>query len=102
MDAGARYQVKRISVKPGGRLSLQKHHHRAEHWVVVKGTAEVTRDDELMLVHENESIFLPIGSVHGSQTPARSISKLIEVQTAAISAKMTSCASRTSTTAIDG
>jgi mannose-1-phosphate guanylyltransferase/mannose-6-phosphate isomerase len=81
VDAGARYQVKRISVKPGGRLSLQKHHHRAEHWIVVKGTAEVTRDDEVMLVHENESVFLPIGSVHRLANPGKIDLELIEVQT---------------------
>lgn len=58
VDQGARYQVKRILVRPGGRLSLQKHFHRSEHWIVVKGTAEVTRDGEVIQVHENESISL--------------------------------------------
>ncbi len=81
VDAGPRYQVKRIAVKPGGRLSLQKHHHRAEHWVVVKGTAEVTRDGEIMLVHENESVFLPIGSIHRLANPGKIDLELIEVQT---------------------
>ena len=81
VDSGARYQVKRICVKPGGRLSLQKHHHRAEHWVVVKGTAEVTRDEEILQVHENESIFLPIGSVHRLANPGKIDLELIEVQT---------------------
>lgn len=81
VDTGARYQVKRICVKPGGRLSLQKHHHRAEHWIVVKGTAEVTRDDDVMLVHENESVFLPIGSVHRLVNPGKIQLELIEVQT---------------------
>ncbi|MEJ0096363.1 MAG: mannose-1-phosphate guanylyltransferase/mannose-6-phosphate isomerase [Methylocella sp.] len=81
VDAGARYQVKRIVVKPGERLSLQKHFHRAEHWIVVKGTAEVTRNDEVHLVHENESIYLPIGCVHRMGNPGRIDLELIEVQT---------------------
>jgi mannose-1-phosphate guanylyltransferase/mannose-6-phosphate isomerase len=81
VDAGSRYQVKRIVVKPGQRLSLQKHFHRAEHWIVVKGTAEVTRDNEIHLVHENESIYLPIGSVHRMANPGRIDLELIEVQT---------------------
>jgi mannose-1-phosphate guanylyltransferase/mannose-6-phosphate isomerase len=81
VDAGARYQVKRIVVKPGERLSLQKHFHRAEHWIVVKGTAEVTRDNEVHLVHENESIYLPIGAVHRMANPGRIDLELIEVQT---------------------
>ena len=80
VDAGARYQVKRIVVKPGGKLSLQKHHHRAEHWVVVKGAAEVTRDQETRIVHENESIYLPIGSMHRLANPGRIPLELIEVQ----------------------
>jgi mannose-1-phosphate guanylyltransferase / mannose-6-phosphate isomerase len=81
VDFGARYQVKRIVVKPGARLSLQKHFHRAEHWIVVKGTAEVTRDNEVHLVHENESIYLPIGCVHRMANPGRIDLELIEVQT---------------------
>jgi mannose-1-phosphate guanylyltransferase / mannose-6-phosphate isomerase len=81
IDSGPRYQVKRIVVKPGERLSLQKHFHRAEHWVVVKGTAEVTRDDEIHLVHENESIYLPIGCMHRMANPGRIDLELIEVQT---------------------
>ncbi len=81
VDQGARYQVKRIVVKPGQRLSLQKHFHRAEHWIVVKGTAEVTRNNEVVLVHENESIFLPIGCVHRMANPGRIDLELIEVQT---------------------
>lgn len=81
VDFGARYQVKRIVVKPGARLSLQKHFHRAEHWIVVKGTAEVTRDGEVHLVHENESIYLPIGCVHRMANPGRIDLELIEVQT---------------------
>ncbi len=81
VDQGARHQVKRIVVKPGQRLSLQKHFHRAEHWIVVKGTAEVTRDKEVILVHENESIYLPIGCVHRMSNPGRIDLELIEVQT---------------------
>jgi mannose-1-phosphate guanylyltransferase/mannose-6-phosphate isomerase len=81
IDAGPRYQVKRIVVLPGRRLSLQKHHHRAEHWVVVKGTAEVTRNAETTMVHENESIFLPIGAVHRLANPGKINLELIEVQT---------------------
>jgi mannose-1-phosphate guanylyltransferase/mannose-6-phosphate isomerase len=81
VDAGARYQVKRIVVTPGERLSLQKHFHRAEHWIVVKGTAEVTRDGEVHLVHENESIYLPIGCVHRMANPGKIDLELIEVQT---------------------
>jgi len=81
IDNGARHQVKRIVVKPGARLSLQKHFHRAEHWIVVKGTAEVTRNDETHLVHENESIYLPIGCVHRMANPGRIDLELIEVQT---------------------
>jgi mannose-1-phosphate guanylyltransferase/mannose-6-phosphate isomerase len=81
VDEGSRYQVKRIVVKPGGRLSLQKHFHRAEHWIVVRGTAEVTRNDEILLVHENESVYLPIGAVHRMANPGRIDLELIEVQT---------------------
>jgi mannose-1-phosphate guanylyltransferase/mannose-6-phosphate isomerase len=81
VDNGQRYQVKRIVVKPGQRLSLQKHHHRAEHWIVVKGAAEVTRGDEVHVVHENESIYLPIGSVHRLANPGKIDLELIEVQT---------------------
>ena len=71
IDVGARYQVKRIVVKPGGKLSLQKHFHRAEHWVVVKGTAEVTVGSEVSTVHENESVYIPIGSVHRLANPGK-------------------------------
>jgi mannose-1-phosphate guanylyltransferase / mannose-6-phosphate isomerase len=81
VDEGARYQVKRILVRPGARLSLQKHFHRAEHWIVVKGTAEVTRDDDIILVHENESIYLPIGCMHRLTNPGKIDLELIEVQT---------------------
>jgi mannose-1-phosphate guanylyltransferase/mannose-6-phosphate isomerase len=77
---GERFQVKRITVKPGAKLSLQKHYHRAEHWVVVNGTALVTRDSEEILLRENESIFLPLGCVHRLENPGRVPLNLIEVQ----------------------
>lgn len=80
IDIGSRFQVKRITVKPGGRLSLQKHHHRAEHWVVVRGTAEVTVDGVVRLVHENEAAYLPIGCVHRLANPGKIPLELIEVQ----------------------
>jgi mannose-1-phosphate guanylyltransferase / mannose-6-phosphate isomerase len=79
-DLGARYQVKRICVHPGGRLSLQKHFHRSEHWVVVRGAAEVTVGAEVRLVHENESIYVPIGAVHRLANPGKIPLELIEVQ----------------------
>jgi mannose-1-phosphate guanylyltransferase/mannose-6-phosphate isomerase len=81
IDAGQRFQVKRIVVNPGGKLSLQKHHHRAEHWVVVRGTAEVTIGETVQTVHENESVYIPIGSVHRLANPGRIALELIEVQT---------------------
>jgi mannose-1-phosphate guanylyltransferase/mannose-6-phosphate isomerase len=81
IDSGPRYQVKRIVVSPGRQLSLQRHFHRAEHWVVVKGTAEVTRNAEVLMVHENESIFLPIGAVHRLANPGKINLELVEVQT---------------------
>jgi mannose-1-phosphate guanylyltransferase/mannose-6-phosphate isomerase len=77
---GDRFQVKRIVVAPGEMLSLQKHFHRAEHWVVVSGTAEVTRGGEVMLLRENESVYLPLGSVHRLANPGRIPLTLIEVQ----------------------
>ena len=80
IDIGERFQVKRIMVTPGGRLSLQKHYHRAEHWVVVKGTAEVTLNDQIVLVHENEAVYLPIGSMHRLTNPGKIPLELIEVQ----------------------
>lgn len=80
IDLGIRHQVKRITVKPGGVLSLQKHFHRAEHWVVVRGTAEVARNQETIVVHENESIYLPIGCVHRMANPGKIPLELIEVQ----------------------
>ncbi|MCJ2116206.1 cupin domain-containing protein, partial [Methylobacterium sp. J-001] len=80
IDIGERFQVKRIQVVPGGRLSLQKHYHRAEHWVVVRGTAEVTVDERVVLVHENEAVYLPIGSMHRLNNPGKIPLELIEVQ----------------------
>jgi mannose-1-phosphate guanylyltransferase/mannose-6-phosphate isomerase len=81
IDMGERFQVKRIVVNSGGVLSLQKHRHRAEHWVVVRGTAEVTIGDTRKAVHENESIFIPIGSVHRLANLGKIPLELIEVQT---------------------
>jgi mannose-1-phosphate guanylyltransferase/mannose-6-phosphate isomerase len=81
IDSGERFQVKRIVVRQGGMLSLQKHHHRAEHWVVVRGTAEVTTGDELRTVHENESIYIPLGTVHRLANRGKIPLELIEVQT---------------------
>ena len=80
VDRGARYQVKRIVVKPGAKLSLQKHFHRSEHWVVVCGTAEVTVGTESRIVHENESAYIPIGSIHRLANPGKIPLELIEVQ----------------------
>lgn len=80
IDEGARFQVKRICVNPGESLSLQMHHHRAEHWVVVVGTAEVTCDDKVTLLAENESTFIPLGSVHRLHNPGRLPLEIIEVQ----------------------
>ncbi|MDB5539303.1 MAG: cpsB [Devosia sp.] len=79
--SGDRFQVKRLFVKPGKKLSLQKHHHRAEHWVVVTGTAEVTIDGKVTMLTENESIYLPLGSVHRLANPGKILLELIEVQT---------------------
>jgi mannose-1-phosphate guanylyltransferase/mannose-6-phosphate isomerase len=80
---GDRFQVKRIMVKPGEKLSLQKHFHRAEHWVVVAGTAMVVRDEDRVMVRENESIYLPLGCVHRLENPGRIPLELIEVQSGA-------------------
>ena len=80
VDAGIRYQVKRIRVKPGAKLSVQMHHHRAEHWVVVSGTARVTNGDKTYLVTENESTFIPVGQIHSLENPGRIPLELIEVQ----------------------
>ena len=80
VDAGARFQVKRIVVKPAGILSLQMHHHRAEHWIVVSGTAKVTRGEETFLVSENQSTFIPLGTTHRLENPGRVPLEMIEVQ----------------------
>jgi len=80
IDSGARFQVKRITVKPGGTLSLQMHHHRAEHWIVVSGTAEVTRGEEVLLLSENQSTYIPLGVTHRLRNPGRLPLELIEVQ----------------------
>lgn len=81
MDKGERFQVKRITVKPGEILSLQKHRHRAEHWVVVKGVAQVVNGDREMILRENESTYIPVGSVHRLGNPGETPLELIEVQT---------------------
>ena len=81
VDNGERHQVKRIIVKPGQRLSLQKHHHRSEHWIVVRGAALVTVNDQVKTIHENESIYIPIGAVHRLENPGKILLELIEVQT---------------------
>lgn len=80
VDVGERFQVKRIAVKPGASLSLQKHHHRAEHWTVVRGTAEVTRGAETFLLTENQSTYIPIGEVHRLHNPGITELEMIEVQ----------------------
>lgn len=80
IDAGPRFQVKRIVVKPGCQLSLQMHHHRAEHWIVVRGTARVTRGEDQLLLTENESTFIPLGVVHRLENPGAIPLELIEVQ----------------------
>ena len=80
IDAGERFQVKRIVVKPGGTLSLQMHHHRAEHWIVVSGTAKVTKGDDTFLLSENESTFIPLGTTHRLENPGRVPLEMIEVQ----------------------
>jgi mannose-1-phosphate guanylyltransferase len=78
---GERFQVKRLFVKPGKQLSLQRHNHRSEHWVVVRGIAEVTRDKEVFTIRENESIYLPVGCEHRLANPGKIVLELIEVQT---------------------
>ena len=83
IDNGKRFQVKRITVKPGEKLSLQMHHHRAEHWIVVSGTANVTIGEKTQLVTENESVYIPIGDVHALENPGKIPLELIEVQSGA-------------------
>jgi len=81
VDNGERYQAKRITVNPGAKLSVQMHHHRAEHWVVVSGTAKVTNGDKTFLLSENESTYIPIGTVHALENPGKVLLEIIEVQT---------------------
>jgi len=80
IDSGSRFQVKRLSVKPGAQLSLQMHHHRAEHWVVVKGTARVSCGDQVFTLHENESTYIPIGEKHRLENPGNIPLEVIEIQ----------------------
>jgi len=80
VDSGTRHQVKRITVKPGAQLSLQMHHHRAEHWIVVSGTAQVTCDDKVFLLTENQSTYIPIASLHRLANPGKIPLEIIEVQ----------------------
>ena len=81
VDAGERFQVKRLTIRPGEALSLQMHHHRAEHWVVVKGTARVTRGEETFLLTENQSTYVPVGVEHRLENPGTLPLEVIEVQT---------------------
>lgn len=81
LDKGERHQVKKIVVVPGARLSLQRHHHRSEHWIIVRGVARVTIGDVVRVVHENESIYVPLGAVHRLENPGKIPLELIEVQT---------------------
>jgi mannose-1-phosphate guanylyltransferase/mannose-6-phosphate isomerase len=81
IDCSARFQVKRITVNPGATLSLQLHHHRAEHWVVVKGTARITRGEEVILLSEDQSTYIPLGTKHRLENPGKIPLELIEVQT---------------------
>ena len=80
IDEGSRFQVKRLTVNPGGCLSLQMHHHRAEHWIVVKGTARVTRGEETLLLTENQSTYIPVGTRHRLENPGQIPLEIIEVQ----------------------
>jgi mannose-1-phosphate guanylyltransferase/mannose-6-phosphate isomerase len=80
VDNGARFQVKRIIVKPGAALSLQMHYHRAEHWIVVSGTAKVTKGDQILLLSEDESTYIPLGTTHRLENPGRVDLEMIEVQ----------------------
>jgi len=80
IDNGERYQVKRITVKSGAKLSVQMHHHRAEHWIVVSGTAKVTKGEDTFLLSVNESTYIPVGVVHALENPLKEPLELIEVQ----------------------
>jgi mannose-1-phosphate guanylyltransferase/mannose-6-phosphate isomerase len=83
VDSGHRFQVKRLTVKPGGKLSLQLHHHRAEHWVVVSGTARVTCGDQVVTLSENQSMYVPVATRHRLENPGKIPLQVIEVQTGA-------------------
>jgi mannose-1-phosphate guanylyltransferase len=80
VDSGERFQVKRITVKPGAKLSVQMHHHRAEHWIIVSGTAKVTIDEKAVLLTENQSAYIPVGAVHALENPGKLPLEMIEVQ----------------------
>jgi mannose-1-phosphate guanylyltransferase/mannose-6-phosphate isomerase len=80
IDEGDRFKVKRIQVKPGASLSLQMHHHRAEHWIVVKGTAEITNGQQMLILKENESTYIPRGQTHRLANPGQEPLEIIEVQ----------------------
>jgi mannose-1-phosphate guanylyltransferase/mannose-6-phosphate isomerase len=80
---GDRFQVKRICVKPGAKLSLQMHHHRAEHWVVVRGTAKIINGDKEYMLTENQSTYIPVGAVHSLENPGKIWLELIEIQSGA-------------------
>ncbi len=80
VDGGNRFQVKRLTVKPGATLSLQMHHHRAEHWIVVSGTARITCGEKIFLLSENESTYIPIGAKHRIENPGKVELHIIEVQ----------------------
>ena len=80
VDSGQRFQVKRLTVKPGATLSLQMHHHRAEHWIVVSGTAKITCGDRVFLLSENESTYIPVGATHRIENPGRVPLHVVEVQ----------------------
>jgi mannose-1-phosphate guanylyltransferase len=80
IDTSVRYQVKRITVKPGAKLSVQMHHHRAEHWIVVSGTAKITNGEQSFLLSENQSTYIPVGQIHALENPGRIPLELIEVQ----------------------
>jgi mannose-1-phosphate guanylyltransferase/mannose-6-phosphate isomerase len=80
IDEGGRFKVKRIQVKPSASLSLQKHHHRAEHWIVVKGTAEITNGSQVLILTENQSTYIPLGEVHRLANPGTIPLEIIEVQ----------------------
>jgi mannose-1-phosphate guanylyltransferase/mannose-6-phosphate isomerase len=83
VDSGPRFQVKRIFVNPGAALSLQMHHHRAEHWIVVRGTAEVTCGDKVFLLSEDQSTYIPLGTTHRLSNPGRLPLEIIEIQSGA-------------------